>query len=663
MSRLISGKLGKVELGALLFGFISFLGVFLALNFSNTNFLKHTAQAQTATVETDQTDYSAGDMAEIYGSGWQPGESVMLEVAGEPANDPECPPDTLNVVADSEGNISNQYMIPGHGFDQTFTLMATGLESGFSANATFTNNLNSATPPAPDIEDSVLATVMTDKGDYFPTEVVQITGSGWMPGETVELYLAGEPPTHDPEVIYAEADGSGKIFAQYVVQDYDLGRTFTLTATGLTSRLTAQTTFTDANSLTYSPSSVTLNIVAGGMDSFTQTVNNPSTDSFTANPKFTGTGGSKIQDAWVSTNPTSLSFTGSGDKSWVVKISVPCGTAPGPYTGNIKADPVGGGLPGQGTGTDITVNVTADVCGNGIVCEQCDDGNTADGDCCSSTCQFESAATVCRASAGTCDVAETCTGSSASCPADAKSTAECRASAGACDLAESCDGTSNDCPADAKSTAECRASAGACDLAESCDGSSNDCPADAKSTAECRASAGACDLAESCDGTGNDCPSNGFQPAGTGCTSDSDACTDDVCNISGECTHPDNGTCNGCTIAFNGFFPPVDNPDVWNKVKAGSAIPVKFSLGCDAGLNIFEMGFPKSIMVPCDATAPVDAVEVTVNAGGSSLNYDPISGQYNYVWKTDKGWAGSCRQLTLKFSDGTMKYAYFKLTK
>ena len=44
------------------------------------------------------------------------------------------------------------------------------------------------------------------------------------------------------------------------------------------------------------------------------------------------------------------------------------------------------------------------------------------------------------ASAGVCDPAETCTGSSAACPADAKSTAVCRASAGVCDVAENCDG-------------------------------------------------------------------------------------------------------------------------------------------------------------------------------------------------------------------------------
>jgi hypothetical protein len=60
------------------------------------------------------------------------------------------------------------------------------------------------------------------------------------------------------------------------------------------------------------------------------------------------------------------------------------------------------------------------------------------------------------------------------------------------------------CPSDTKSAAQCRASAGVCDLAESCDGVGDDCPSDAKSTAQCRASAGVCDVVESCDGVDDD---------------------------------------------------------------------------------------------------------------------------------------------------------------
>jgi len=77
---------------------------------------------------------------------------------------------------------------------------------------------------------------------------------------------------------------------------------------------------------------------------------------------------------------------------------------------------------------------------------------------------------------------------------------------------------------------------------------------------------------------------------------------------------------------FSGFFRPVDNLPVLNVAKAGSAIPVKFSLDGYQGLGIFAPGYPRSVVIPCDSTALLDGIEETVNAGGSSLNYD-ASGQ------------------------------------
>ena len=116
-------------------------------------------------------------------------------------------------------------------------------------------------------------------------------------------------------------------------------------------------------------------------------------------------------------------------------------------------------------------------------------------------------------------------------------------------------------------------------------------------------------------------------------------------------------------FGWTGFFRPVDNPDTVNSVKAGSAVPVKFSLAGNQGLNIFAPNFPTSQKITCDAHDPVDAIEETVTAGGSSLSYDSSLDQYNYVWKTDKAWAGTCRQLTVKTADGTPHVAIFKLLK
>jgi len=111
---------------------------------------------------------------------------------------------------------------------------------------------------------------------------------------------------------------------------------------------------------------------------------------------------------------------------------------------------------------------------------------------------------------------------------------------------------------------------------------------------------------------------------------------------------------------FSGFFQPVDNLPTLNLVNAGHAIPVKFSLGGNYGLNIFAAGYPKSEQIVCNSNVLVDGIEQTVNAGSSSLSYDPASDQYNYVWKTEQSWAGTCRQLVVKLNDGTYHRANFK---
>jgi len=115
--------------------------------------------------------------------------------------------------------------------------------------------------------------------------------------------------------------------------------------------------------------------------------------------------------------------------------------------------------------------------------------------------------------------------------------------------------------------------------------------------------------------------------------------------------------------AFSGFRQPVDNLPTVNRVKAGSAIPVKFSLSGNKGLNIFYSGYPKSTAINCDTQASLDDIETTVTAGSSSLSYDALADQYNYVWKTEASWAGTCRQLTVKLMDGTLHQANFKFTK
>ena len=120
---------------------------------------------------------------------------------------------------------------------------------------------------------------------------------------------------------------------------------------------------------------------------------------------------------------------------------------------------------------------------------------------------------------------------------------------------------------------------------------------------------------------------------------------------------------------FTGFLPPIDNPVTgkMNGVKAGSSVPVKFKLGGYQGLGVLAAGYPKSAEFPC-GSAPVDVVPDAelasiFSASGNGLSYDMLSEEYSYVWKTDKAWAGKCRQLVVKFVDGQSRFVNFKAMK
>ena len=334
-------------------------------------------------------------MVMITGSGWAPGETVALEIVGDPPipSDSPPPPDTLYAVADDAGNITNEYIVPGRDVLQTFTLTASGMTSGLVSQTTFTNSLDSAPPPAPDIPTTTSPTVMTDKQDYVPGETVLITGSGWAPGETVALEFVETPLIHPAETLYVIADDTGNITnAEYVIQDHDIGQTFTLTATGLTSGLTAQTIFTDAITLQSRESTCT-------------TETNSFATGATVCMRAAGIGGpfpksgefkwwapgldpntaaaTRTQGFTTSVANLTDSFTVANCGTWTVRVFQPAGTL-------------------QATDTfDVT---GCAVCGNTIVetGEQCDDGNTSNGDCCSSTCQFEAGGTACTTDGNEC---------------------------------------------------------------------------------------------------------------------------------------------------------------------------------------------------------------------------------------------------------------------
>ena len=69
-------------------------------------------------------------------------------------------------------------------------------------------------------------------------------------------------------------------------------------------------------------------------------------------------------------------------------------------------------------------------------------------------------------------------------------------------------------------------------------------------------------------------------------------------------------------------------------------------------MDIFAASYPRSEVISCEDADSVNNIAKTLSDSTSSLNYDSTAKQYNYVWKTDKSWNGTCRQLIVGLVDG-----------
>ena len=112
---------------------------------------------------------------------------------------------------------------------------------------------------------------------------------------------------------------------------------------------------------------------------------------------------------------------------------------------------------------------------------------------------------------------------------------------------------------------------------------------------------------------------------------------------------------------IKGFYQPVDMNGVYNTVKGGSTVPLKFEIFAGPTeltdiANVRGLTYAETM---CNANVVTDEIEL-VATGGTSLRYDAASGQFIYNWKTPKA-AGKCYRVTLTLMDGSSLVAYFKL--
>lgn len=112
-----------------------------------------------------------------------------------------------------------------------------------------------------------------------------------------------------------------------------------------------------------------------------------------------------------------------------------------------------------------------------------------------------------------------------------------------------------------------------------------------------------------------------------------------------------------------GFYQPVDMGGVWNSVKGGSTVPLKFEVFAGAteltSVSVVSGFVIKGVACP-GSSAITDDIELTTT-GGTSLRYDATSGQFIQNWQTPKK-PGACYQVSVTTQDGSSTtQAQFKL--
>jgi Tol biopolymer transport system component len=159
------------------------------------------------------------------------------------------------------------------------------------------------------------------------------------------------------------------------------------------------------------------------------------------------------------------------------------------------------------------------------------------------------------------------------------------------------------------------------------------------------------------------------QPAGSGllsCTGDLAAGAQIDTSTVGRRTFTVNATDNANNAAttsssyrvvygFAGFFQPVAAFPAENLVKAGEAIPLRFSLHGNRGADVLSAS--ATTWTPCGSAAG------TVTPASGSLSYNASGDRYTFLAATSKAWAGTCADLTITLRDGTAHQARFAFRK
>jgi len=110
---------------------------------------------------------------------------------------------------------------------------------------------------------------------------------------------------------------------------------------------------------------------------------------------------------------------------------------------------------------------------------------------------------------------------------------------------------------------------------------------------------------------------------------------------------------------LSGFYQPIDMNGVWNSVKGGATVPLKFEVFAGpTELTDTSIVSLSAAGVTCTAAAD-DPIEL-VATGGTSLRYDSVAGQFVFNWQTPRA-PGQCYGITLTTQDSSSISAFFKI--
>lgn len=113
---------------------------------------------------------------------------------------------------------------------------------------------------------------------------------------------------------------------------------------------------------------------------------------------------------------------------------------------------------------------------------------------------------------------------------------------------------------------------------------------------------------------------------------------------------------------LRGFYSPVDMSGVWNTVKGGSTVPLKFEV-FNGSTELTDTSVITGITqqkVTCGTGGGIGNPSKVTSTGGTSLRYDTRAGQFIQNWKTPTT-PDACYRVTMTTADNSALTALFTL--